>query len=88
MLEPRPDWSPFGLNLKFLTIIPSFLYGSPPSPPPPEPKTQNLIAFTQTRSYHRLGWKKETINQLSQIYSVFLLFLFYYYYFFFFFFSF
>ena len=31
MREPRPDWSPLGVNFKFLDELPHlFLYSSPP----------------------------------------------------------
>ena len=35
MREPRPDWSPLGVNFKILDEHPYFFYISSPPPPPP-----------------------------------------------------
>ena len=34
MREPRPDWSPLGVNFKILDEHPFFIFESPPLPGP------------------------------------------------------
>ena len=43
MREPRPEWSPLGVNFKILDEHPHLFYIRVPPPPPPSPGLFTLL---------------------------------------------